>query len=170
MLGSIFWIEARRADRPAVGADLAGIVEDGRQPAREPDLVGPAVLLADPERRLAGDVGRQRGTRGQRLLVGAEQALAVLPGPAEDPDRAAVERPVLLLVEVDRFAETDQEHVGARDPQPREDLLARSGVELGCLQLLQDRAERDLAVVLVLEKLLIVPERDAVADLAHLAG
>ena len=77
--------------------------------------------------------------------------------------------PDFLLVELDRLAEADQEGFRAGEAHLGEDLLAGLGVDLGRVQLLEDGLDAHLAVELGLEDLLVIPERDAVADLEHRA-
>ena len=115
---------AAGADRAAVGADPAGVLKDRGDLADQIDLVGPAVLLAEVERRQARDVGGQRGGRRERLLVGADQALAVLQVPRRTQTGLPSSVACFLLVELDRLAEADQEGFGAGEAQLGDDLLA----------------------------------------------
>ena len=86
-----------------LGMKRPRVLEDRGDLAHQDHLVGPAVLLPQVERGQAGHERRERPGRGERPLVGAHQAVAIPPGPAEHPDGLAVERGLFLLVEFHRL-------------------------------------------------------------------
>ena len=83
----------------------------------------------------------------------------------EHPHGLAVESTFVFLVESDRLPQADQQGIRTGEPHLAEDLVARLGVHVRRVQTLEDRLDRQFAVDLRFEDLLVFPEGLAVADL-----